>query len=86
MMGLLTRTGQAEKVAGSDRVAEFFNHRQGGLQLFLSRVAAHGELSASPMVSTFLTMDQNLLGGFKKQVKDAETARNVSHVYLVMSS
>jgi hypothetical protein len=72
VLGILTKAGAAEKVAGSDQVAEFFNHRQSGLQLFLSRVAAHGELSSSQLFSNFVSLDQTVLSGYKKQVKDAQ--------------
>jgi hypothetical protein len=75
-VALLAKTGKAEKVAGGTRVAAFFNKRQGGMQLFLSRVAAHGELSNSEMFNKFLT--EFALDGYKKQLKEAENARRVS--------
>jgi hypothetical protein len=75
-LAVLAKTGKAEKVAGANRVADFFGRRQGGMQLFLSRVAAHGELSESEMFSKFLT--EFALDAYKKELKEAENARRGS--------
>ena len=77
-VGLIAKAGhaRAEKAVGSNTVSAFFSRRQGGMQLFLSRVAAHGELAESEIFTKFL--QEFSLDAFKKELKEAENQRRVS--------
>jgi hypothetical protein len=78
-VALLSKAGnQRVDVAllGEKTCGSFLSRRQGGMQLFMARMSAHGELSQSEIWTKFIAVYP--LDSYKKQLKEAENARKGS--------